>query len=168
MKYQSLDFYPYREEKIPEGFVYSSANKPLVDFFNHSAKKCNQQLVSKIFVIKNEEKMMIGYVALGLKAMRRKNLKSSKSRGLYDRPAIVIGQLLIDERYRSKGCGKIVLKFVVAVVRLLKAYLPLRLLVVEALHDESKKYFQEKWNFEPTPDDPYTLVFDLWQILKKP
>ncbi len=167
MNYQSLDFYPYRGEKIPRSFVYLKENQPLVDFLNKNAKKCQRQLVSKIFIIRDKEKKFIGYVALGIKSVIKKNLKDSKRSGLFDRPAIVIGQLLIDEQCRRKGCGKLVLKFVVAIVLLLKAYLPLRLLVVEALNDNSKRYFKDQWKFEALPDDPYTLVFDLWHLLKK-
>lgn len=163
----SLDFYPYRGEKIPADFVCKEENKPLVDFLNKNAKKCQKQLVSKVFVIRDKDKKFIGYVAFGIKLMLRKDLKISKSRGQFERPALVIGQLLIDENYRFRGYGKIVLKFVISIVLLLKAYIPLRLLVVEALHENSKRYFEDQWKFEPLPEDPYTLVFDLWQILRR-
>ena len=162
----SLNFYPYQGEKIPPGFSYKAENKPLVDFFNNSAKKCQKQLVSKVFVIRDKDSRFIGYVAFGIKSILRKHLKSPKSSGLFERPALVIGQLLIDENYQTRGCGKIVLKFVISIVLLLKAYIPLRLLIVEALHDSSKKYFENVWKFEQLPEDSYTLVFDLWQILK--
>ena len=162
----NLDFYPYKGEKIPKDFEFDIKNKELVDFLNKKAKKCVGQLVSKVFIIRDKDKTFLGYIALTLKSIKKDDLKAPKTGGIYDRPALVIGQLIIDERCRRQGCGKIVLTFVIAVARLLRAFLPLRLLVVEALHDEAKEYYEHQ-GFESTPDDPYTLVFDMYHILKK-
>ena len=161
----NLFFFPYKGQRLPEGFKCSPMNVPLVDFFDKSARKCAKNIVSKIFIIKNEEGAFIGYVALALKNIKRSVLNLPKSSGIFDRPALVIGQLLIDENFRRQGCGKAVLRWVIAVVRTVGEFIPLRLLVVEALHDEAKKYYEER-GFKPLRDEPYTLVLDLLKILE--
>ncbi|MFA4890993.1 MAG: GNAT family N-acetyltransferase [Candidatus Gracilibacteria bacterium] len=124
-----------------------------------------KNIVSKIFIIKNEEGAFLGYVALALKNITRNALNPPKSDGIFDRPALVIGQLLIGENFRRQGCGKAVLKWVIAIVRVVGNFVPLRLLVVEALHDDAKKYYEDR-GFKPLPGDPYTLVLDLLKILE--
>lgn len=162
----NLLFFPYKGQKLPKDFKCSPKNKPLVDFFNKSASKCVKNIVSKIFIIRNEDGVFLGYVALALKNITRDVLNPPKSDGIFDRPALVIGQLLIDENFRRQGCGKTVLKWVTAVVRVVGKFIPLRLLVVEALHDDAKKYYEDR-GFKSLPDDPYTLVIDLLKILEK-
>lgn len=159
----NLFFFPYRGQKLPEDFKCLPMNMPLADFFNKSARKCAKSIVSKIFIIKNERGAFIGYVALALKNIKKNVLGTSKSEGIFDRPALVIGQLLIDENFRRQGCGKAVLKWVIAIVRVVGKFIPLRLLVVEALHDEAKRYYEDR-GFKPLRDDPYTLVLDLLKI----
>lgn len=139
-------------------------NKPLVDFFNKSAFRCVKNIVSKIFIIRDENNAFLGYVALTLKSVKKDKLSPPKSAGLFERPALVIGQLLIDENYRRMGIGKTVLKWVIAVVRIMSAYIPLRLLIVEALHENARKYYESR-GFKGLPGDPKTLVLDLKPIL---
>jgi len=159
----NLFFFPYKGQKLPESFKCLPINIPLVDFFNKSARKCVKNIVSKIFIIRNEENVFVGYVTLALKNIKRTVLSTSKAEGIFDRPALVIGQLLIDENFRRQGCGKAVLKWVIAVVRAVGKFIPLRLLVVEALHDDAKRYYEER-GFKPLCDEPYTLVLDLLKI----
>lgn len=161
----NLFFFPYGGQKLPKDFRCLPKNEPLVDFFNKSAGKCVENIVSKIFIIKNEDGIFLGYVALALKNITRNLLNPPKSDGIFDRPALVIGQLLIDENFRRQGCGKAVLKWVIAVVRVVGKFIPLRLLVVEALHGEAKRYYEDR-GFKPLPDDSYTLVLDLLKILE--
>ena len=163
-KEYNLKFSPYKGEKIPKDFKYSKDYKEIVDFLNKSAKKCVEELVSKIFIIKNKKSEFIGYVAISLKSVQKKTLKKDKSRGLFDRPAVVIGQLIIDERHQGKRYGTTAINFVIAIIKLLKTYLPCRLLIVEAINDEAKKFYENR-GFKPFPDDPYTLVLDLLPIL---
>lgn len=159
-----LSFFPFKGEKIPKSFSFLAKNKPLVDFFNKSASSCTKNVVSKIFVIKDENNTFLGYVALALKSFKKDKLSPPKSRGVFDRPALVIGQLLIDENFRRKGFGKTVLKWVIAVSRIVSVFVPLRLLIVEALNDEAREYYEAR-GFKGLPDDPYVLVLDLKPIL---
>ena len=163
---ETLFFVPYCGGSVPNGFVYSSEHEPLIRFFNRSAKKNVDELISKIFIIKNDECDFVGYIAISLKSLKKDALSTGKTQGLFDRPAIVIGQLIIDERFRKCGFGSTSIKFVISIVRLLKKYLPCRLLFVEAIDDNAKSFY-EKRGFLSLKDDPFTLVLDLLPILKE-
>lgn len=161
-----LQFCPYKGEKIPKDFKFSKDYEEIVEVLNKSAKQCERELISKFFILRNKKSEFVGYVAISLKSIEKKVLeKGKKTRGLFDRPAIVIGQLIIDENHQGKGYGTTAINFVIAVIKLLKVYLPCRLLVVEAINDEARRFY-EKRGFKSFPNDPYTLVLDLLPILK--
>ena len=91
-------------------------------------------------------------------------LKNPKNIGLFERPAIRIGQLIIDETKRGQGYGKCAINFVISIVRMMKWYLPCRLLVVDALNEKAQTFY-EKAGFQMMEDR--TLVFDLAPMLKQ-
>lgn len=157
-------FHPYKGEKIPKDFEYDDDSKPLVDFFNKKAKSCTKELVSKVFVIRDQKRKFIGFIATSIKALDKGKLKKSKSRGLFDRPSIVIGQLLIDKKYQGKGYGTKAISWVILIAKTLGKFLPFRLLFVEAINDKAKEFY-EKRGFKALPKDPYTLVLDLTKFM---
>jgi len=159
-----LEFCPYKGERIPKGFVYEAEYSEIVDFFNKSAKKCVKELVSKVFVMRFSNEV-VGFVALSLKSVIRKNLSGKKSRGLFDRPALVIGQLIIDGKWQGKGFGKTTIKWAIAVARHVAKFVPCRLLFVEAIDEKAAQYYQGH-GFSPIQDDPLTLVLDLYPFLQ--
>lgn len=164
MEYK-IRFYPYKGEKIPPYFEHDQDSKDMVNFLNKSAKKCVRELISKIFIIKSDESDFLGYIAISLRSIEKDKLSTEKQRALYARPAIVIGQLIIDKRYQGKGYGRAAVKFVIAIAKLLKTYLPCRLLVVDAINENAKKFY-EKLGFRAIPDNPLTLVLDLLPLFK--
>ncbi len=165
MSESQVQFFPYKGEKLPENFQYDQEYKPLIDFFNKKAKKCTKELVSKVFIIRDSDNNFVGFVAFSIKSITKEMLNQSKCGGLYDRPAIVIGQLMIDKRYQSKKYGRTVIKFAVSMARRMNKILPCRLLVVEAFNEKSRQYYIDKTDFEPTVGDPDFLVMDLKPIL---
>lgn len=161
----TIQFRPYKiDEKIPESFQYDDQYQPLIDFFNISAKRCVKDLISKIFVMSVKGNKFVGYVAISLTSVEKKKLKAPKSRGIYDRPAILIGQLIIDKRHHGKGYGTTAIKFVVSIIRILSKYLPCRLLFVDAIDDQAIKFYKSL-GFKQLVDDENTLVLDLLPIL---
>ena len=158
--------FPYHGEKITELFKYSKESLPLVNFFNRSAKNCIKQLISRVFVIKNHKSQIVGFMAISLKSIEKEKLEKSKTGSMYNRPAIVIGQLIIDENFQGKGYGKKAIGFVIRIAYMLKKFLPCRLLFVEAINDEAKTFY-EKQGFKGFAEDPYTLVLDLLPIFSE-
>lgn len=163
---ETIFFSPYQGEKITSDFKYSTGSQALVDFFNNSAKKCVKELISRVFVIKNYEFKIVGFMAISLKSVEKAKLSSGKTGGLYNRPAIVIGQLIIDENSQGKGYGKKTIKFVIRIAYFLRKFLPCRLLFVDAIDDNAKEFY-EKHGFQAIPEDPYTLVLDLLPIFNE-
>lgn len=164
---EKLSFVPYKGTmKIPQDFGYDKSHKALIDFFNKQAKKCTEEFVSKIFVLRNIESEFVGFIATSLCSIGKQKLLPEKSRGMFERPAIRIGQLIIDKKFRGRKFGATAIKFIISIARLLSIYFPCRLLVVDAI-DESAKSFYQKLNFIELPDDDSTLVLDLAPIFKR-
>lgn len=160
----NLEFHPYKGEKIPNGFKYSKEYQSIIDFFNKDAEDCIKNLISKVFVIKFKEKT-VGFVAISLKSIERKELTRKKQRGKYNRPALVIGQLIIDESCQGKGFGTETITWVISIIKLVQKFFPCRLLFVDAINDKAANFYKQK-GFKAIKSDPYTLVLDLLPILQ--
>lgn len=163
---ETIYFSPYKGEKITSNFKYSTGSQELVDFFNNSAKKCIKELISRVFIIKNNESKIVGFMAISLKSIEKAKLSRKKTKGLYNRPAIVIGQLIIDEDSQGKGYGARAIQFVIRIAYFMRKFLPCRLLFVDAIDDNAKKFY-EKHGFQAIPEDPSTLVLDLLPIFNE-
>ncbi len=160
-----LEFHPYYGEGVSKDFVYIPKYKQIIDFFDQDAQKCIDQLVSKAFVIKYKGKI-VGYTALSLKSIAKPSLTRRKQAGLFDRPAVVIGQLIIDAEIQKKGFGKATIEWVIFLIKFVQKFFPVRLLVVDALDEEAARYYQHL-GFQSLKKDPLTLVLDLLPILRK-
>jgi|GEM_PF-1494335 len=159
-----LEFRPYHGEGVHPNFQYEKKYQPIMDFFNKDAKKCIKQLISKAFIISvNDE--IVGYIAISFKSIEKRNLKGNKQSGKFDRPALVIGQLIFDSRHQHKGYGSGTIKWVISLVRIVQQFLPLRLLFVDAIDEQAASFYKSR-GFEPMQDDPDSLVLDLLPILE--
>lgn len=161
-----IRFYPFTPEiKIPESFDYEENHKDIITFFNKKASRCSREFIAKIFVMKNTDNVFLGYIAISICSVGKKDLKTTKAKGLYERPAIKIGQLIIDKKYQNRGYGGIAIRFVMSIARQWKAFLPCRLIVVDAI-DESAKEFYKKKNFHELTTKENTMILDLAPILR--
>jgi len=160
-----LEFHPYKGGGVPVDFEYEPKHQGLVDFFNNDALKCEKQIISKVFEIVCGDQL-VGFIALSLKSIDKKSLSNRKSQGPFARPALVIGQLIFDKRYQSRGYGKRTIAWTILLVRLFKKFLPLRLLCVDAIDEEAAEYYRKR-GFESLKDQPDTLVLDLLPILRE-
>ncbi|MFA6305329.1 MAG: GNAT family N-acetyltransferase [Candidatus Gracilibacteria bacterium] len=161
-----VNFFPFKDGmKIPTDFEYEENHKNIINFFNKKASQCSREFIAKIFVMKNTDNVFLGYIAISICSVGKKDLKTTKAKGLYERPAIKIGQLIIDKKYQNKGYGSMAIRFVMSIARQWKAFLPCRLIVVDAI-DESAKEFYKKKNFYELTTKKDTMVLDLAPILR--
>ncbi|MDP2642580.1 MAG: GNAT family N-acetyltransferase [Candidatus Peregrinibacteria bacterium] len=166
MNDSQVNFFPFKDGmKIPEDFEYEENHKDIINFFNKKASQCSREFIAKIFVMKNTDNVFLGYIALSICSIGKQDLKTTKAKGLYERPAIKIGQLIIDKKHQNKGYGSMAIRFVTSIAMKWKAFIPCRLIVVDAI-DESAKEFYKKKNFHELTAKKDTLVLDLAPILK--
>lgn len=159
-----LEFHPYHGEGIAPSFKYELKHQDIIDFFNKDAKKCVEELISKSFTI-SVGKEIVGYIAISFKSIEKKALTRRKQTGKYDRPALVIGQLIFDSRYQNRGFGTRTILWVISIVKIVQKFLPLRLLFVDAIDQQARSYY-EKRVFESLKGNKDSLVLDLLPILK--
>ncbi|MCK9186026.1 GNAT family N-acetyltransferase [Candidatus Gracilibacteria bacterium] len=161
-----VNFFPFKDGmKIPTTFEYEENHKDIINFFNKKASQCSKEFIAKIFVMKNTDNVFLGYIAISICSVGKKYLKTTKAKGLYERPAIKIGQLIIDKKYQNRGYGSMAIRFVMSIAIQWKAFLPCRLIVVDAI-DESAKEFYKKKNFNELTTKKDTMVLDLAPILR--
>ncbi len=86
--------------------------------------------------------------------------------GKFDRPAVVIGQLIIDANVQQKVFGKATIEWVIFLIKYIQKFFPIRLLVVDAINEKAAGYYKHL-GFQPLKGDPYTLVLDLLPILRE-
>lgn len=159
-----LEFHPYYGEGITPDFQYDKNHQDIIDFFNNDAQKCVEELISKAFTI-SVEKKIIGYIAISFKSIGKNILTRRKQTGKFDRPALVIGQLIFDSRYQKRGFGKRTILWVISIVKMVQKFLPLRLLFVDAIDEEAKSFYLGR-GFELLKGNDESLVLDLLPILK--
>lgn len=159
-----LEFRPYFGEGVRPDFQYKEEHQAIIDFFNKDAKKCIKQLISKAFTISANGEI-VGYIAISFKSIEKKELDETKRAAKFARPALVIGQLIFDSRHQGKHYGTRTIKWVIALIRSVQKFFPLRLLFVDAI-DEVAVSFYKKQKFKPLKGDPDSLVLDLLPILK--
>lgn len=161
-----VNFFPFKDGmKIPTDFEYNPQHEEIISFFNEKASQCSREFISKIFVMKNTDNVFLGYIAISICSVGKKDLKTAKTKGLYERPAIKIGQLIIDKKYQNRGYGGIAIRFVMSIARQWKAFLPCRLIVVDAIDGSAKEFYKKK-NFHELTTEKDTMVLDLAPILR--
>ncbi|KKQ71436.1 MAG: hypothetical protein UT33_C0009G0027 [Candidatus Peregrinibacteria bacterium GW2011_GWC2_39_14] len=160
---KQLYFIPFNDRTlISPDFKYTDEYKDIYSFFKNKAIKCQKEYISKCFELRSGDKC-VGYLALSLCSVKQKYLSSPKNRGLFERPAIRIGQLIIDAGQHKQGYGSCAINFVISIARLMKSFLPCRLLVVDAIDGKAMKFY-EHIGFKVI--DENTLVFDLAPMFK--
>jgi len=104
MPEELIRFKKWNGEKIERPhFQFAKGDKPLVKFFNKDSKDCCDGRVSTIRTIYNSKDEFIGYYAIAMSQIDSSSLFDEKKVCTFPHPAIKLGRVLIDSRYRNKG-----------------------------------------------------------------
>ena len=109
----------------------------------------------------NESMDVIGYYGLSTGQLRHGNAIGSMRRNMPDPiPVILLGRLAIDQSLQGKGVGADLLAHAVEKSLQVSEIAGARLLVVHALHDTAKKFYQ-RFGFTQLPGEELSLAIDL-------
>lgn len=157
-------FRNYAGESISETFVYDSSDKPLVTFFNRDADKLIKGRISTIKTIYLENKF-IGYFTLSMSSVEANSLLDEKRIATFPHPAIKIGRLLIDKKFRGLGIGGKIITYIAQLAQSLNKLSACRFLIVDAKKGVENFYHKNgfvevKPEFQKS-DHSTTMLFDL-------
>ena len=140
--------------------------EPLDRYFRTQAGQDARKNMAAPFVLVLPAGAIGGYYTLSSTAMKLTDLPAETIRRLPRYPlvpAILLGRLAVDLRYRGKGYGRFLLAD--ALLRAVRSEIASFAVVVEA-KDEAARRFYERESFLPLPETPMQLFRPMADITK--
>jgi N-acetylglutamate synthase-like GNAT family acetyltransferase len=127
----------------------------------------NQQANSSQTYVGIYENMVIGYYSLTVGSIVHTQAPNRVTKGqpMHPIPVMILARLAVDIRWQNRGVGKGLLKDALKRTAQAADIAGIRALLVHA-KDLDVKLWYERFDFEPSPIDPFTL-FMLLKDLKK-
>jgi GNAT superfamily N-acetyltransferase len=122
---------------------------------------------SRTYVICYENKV-VGYYCLASGSAMRSTVPSQIRRNMPEPiPVMVLGRLAVDINHQGKGIGMGLVKD--AMMRTLQAakIVGIRAILVHALDEDAKKFYQDQCGFQVSPVNSLTLMISLVDIQRK-
>lgn len=155
---------PARLTDQHERATFDCGSPPLNDFLRKYALQ-NQKKGTSVTYVAARGRFVVGYytLAYGSVAYAEATERVKKGIGRYPIPVMLLARLAVDQSEKGLGLGRALLKD--ALTRTLQAVdiAGLRAILVHAKDEEAKAYYQ-RFDFEPSPTDPYHLMLTIEQI----
>ena len=152
---------PVRLTSEHERAPFDCGSPPLNDFLRQYALQ-NQKKGASVTYVAARGRRVVGYytLAYGSVANAEATERVRKGIGKYPIPVMLLARLAVDQSEKGAGLGKGLLKD--ALTRTLQAVniAGLRAILVHAKDDEAKAFY-ERFEFEPSPTDPYHLMLTI-------
>jgi GNAT superfamily N-acetyltransferase len=118
---------------------------------------------SRTFVVVDAQQAVMGYYALAAGAVSHQVATPSVRRNMPDLvPVMVLARLAVDQRTQGLKLGASLLQDAVKRCALVSQQAGIRALLVHALHDRAKQFY-EHYGFQVSPIHPLTLLLRLQQ-----
>lgn len=133
----------------------------LDDWLKRRAMTNHLSGASRTFVATDINNRVFGYYALAAGAVSHRISTGSVRRNMPDPvPVMVLARLAVDRRVQGNKLGAAMLQDAVARVKLVAQNAGVRALLVHALHDRAKQFY-EHYGFHASPLHPMTLMLRL-------
>ena len=143
---------------------FDCGRSSLNDWLINKALKNEQRGASRTYVICDRKKV-VSYYCLAAGSVIRAEAPGKIKRNMTDPiPVMIIGRLAVDNRHQGQGIGMGLVKD--AVLRTLQAanIVGIRAILVHALDEDAKRFYQDKCGFIPSPIHPLTLMITLADV----
>lgn len=136
-----------------------ACGEPVLDHWLRRRALPNQLAgASRTFVVADAERRVHGYYALAAGAVSRQSASPALRRNMPDPlPVLVLGRLAVDARWQRHRLGAAMLRDAVERSMQVAAHAGVRALLVHALHDRARGFYQY-FGFTPAPFDPMVLM----------
>lgn len=133
----------------------------LNDWLKRRARANQVSGASRTYVVTDEEERVAGYYCLASGALALAQAPGSVRRNMPDPvPMAILGRLAVDRNWQGHGLGAALLRDAVERTRAASNILGLRGLLVHALSDDAKAFY-ERYGFVASPEQPMLRVMSL-------
>jgi GNAT superfamily N-acetyltransferase len=133
----------------------------LDDWLKRRARANQVSGASRTYVVTDEEGQVAGYCCLASGALTLAQAPGGVRRNMPDPiPMAILGRLAVDRNWQGHGLGAALLRDAVERTRAASNILGIRGLLVHALSDEAKAFY-ERYGFVASPARPMLLVMSL-------
>ena len=137
---------------------FASGEPSLEDWLKRRALTNQFSGASRSFVVTNREGRVLGYYAMAAGAVSHQAATSAVRRNMPDPvPVMVLARLAVDERAQGIHLGAALLQDAVNRAITVSENAGVRALLVHALHDRAKQFYQH-YGFLESPHHPMTLM----------
>lgn len=144
-----------------DGFACSE--RELDDWLMRRAYANQLSGASRTFVVVDADQTVVGYYALAAGAVSHQVATPAVRRNMPDPvPVMVLARLAVDQRAQGVKLGASLLQDAVKRCALVSQHAGIRALLVHALHDRAKQFY-EHYGFQASPVHPLTLLLRLQQ-----
>ena len=147
--------------------TFACGETSLDNYLKRQASKDVKRDLTACYVLTEEgASSIIGYYTLNAASVEITDLPPdvAKNSGRYPLvPAILIGRLAVDQRYRGKGMGELLLFN--ALRRILRTGIGAKVVVVAALHDQAAQFY-ERYQFRRFEDTSLRLYLSVSHVRK--
>ena len=150
---------PLAAAHLLDGFASGEAS--LDDWLKRRALSNQLSGASRTFVVVDNEGHIVGYYAIAAGAVAHQIATSGVRRNMPDPiPVMVLARLAVDYRAQGIHLGAALLQDAVQRAMVVSESVGVRALLVHALHDRAKQFYQH-YGFEESPQHPMTLMLRL-------
>jgi GNAT superfamily N-acetyltransferase len=153
-----------RREHILDGF---DCDKEELNHFLKTQAWNNQQANSAQTYVLAKGLVVSGYYSLAAGSVTHDEATARVKKGLarYPIPVILLARLAVDVSLQGKGVGPALLKDALLRAGQAANTIGARAVLVHA-KDDNAKGFYERYDFEPSPSDPYHLLLIMKDVLR--
>lgn len=142
-----------------DGFECGEA--ALDEWLKRRAMSNQLSYASRTFVVADQDGRVYGYYAMAAGAVSHQVATSSVRRNMPEPvPVLVLARLAVDKRAQGGKLGAALLQDAVKRAVVVAQNAGVRALLVHALHDRAKKFYQH-YGFQESPLHPMTLMLRL-------
>ncbi len=140
---------------------FNCGEPSLDDWLKRRALANHLNGASRTFVVTDPEQCVLGYYALAAGAVAHQEATSAIRRNMPDPvPVMVLARLAVDARAQGIKLGAALLQDAVARVQTVAENAGVRALLVHALNDRAKQFY-EHYGFRESPVHPMTLMLPM-------
>jgi GNAT superfamily N-acetyltransferase len=144
---------------------FSSGTEPLDDWLKRRARQNETSGASRTYVIA-EGQRVVGYYSLAAGSVLHAEATGRVRRNMPNPvPVALLGRLAVDQQWQGRGLGAALLRDAVLRVVGAAATIGVRALLVHAISDEAKAFY-EHWGFRASATDPMTLMITIEEAQK--
>ena len=163
---------PYRVEPLGEQHDragFSCGVDALDHYFRHQAGQDVRRKLAAVFVLHDTAAgAVVGYYTLSATSIEPSSLPPAIAKRLpryADLPAVLLGRLAVDTRYRGRGFGELLMTDALRRSLAQSDQIAAMAVVVDA-KDETARRFYEKYGFRRFADDEHRLFISMSDIAR--